>query len=276
MYIYWITCLYSMLIALFVVRLGLSKDKKVLVSLITLLPLLILSSLRYGVGTDYANYTHIYLEEIPLGQDRDGRLEPAYYFLCRILYFLGAPNQVQFIVLSLITLWCIYLYIWKESPSPILSIFLFIGMTFYMGSLNTVRQYVAVAILLYGLTFFFNKDKFRFLFFALIAALFHKSALFFLVYVLLVDFICFSRRQLFVCLLLYIGMLPVLLEKLHMMFVGTDYEYFFMYSSSFTWQTFVGFFVILSLYGLASLFYCDSYAILTSIVFYTVYYLVKS
>lgn len=141
-----------------------------------LLPLLLLVSIRtvgfdyeaYANAYDYLHYTEItnILNDIQFeaGYVLLNIISPTFIFL---IFFLG-----------LVTLTIKYKAIYSLSPYPVVSIlllFLAYLLNFEMGQ---IRQALAMSLALYSIQFY--KSKKKFIFYVLIAILFHYSAIIFL------------------------------------------------------------------------------------------------
>lgn len=129
----------------------------------------IISAIRYDVGVDYLNYIHIY--EYILYEER---IEPAYYLLNRVLYYLEANSQWVFVISSLIfTALTIKSYPRKKAWIFHLGIILI----FYLHSFNIVRQSIATAFCLLAVSNYLVGNRKKFFILTIIGSLFHISAL---------------------------------------------------------------------------------------------------
>ncbi|MGG4287973.1 EpsG family protein [Priestia megaterium] len=145
-----------------------------------LIPTVFLGSIREGMGKDYwsyLNYFHmvnsmdpwILLKEFP---------EPLYTLLNYIadalipgkdwsIYFLSSLLTMLFILLTL--------DYYKKKLSIPMGLFIYF-MLYYIESLNIIKQMLAVSIVLYSYRFILDRKFFRYIFFIIIATLFHQSA----------------------------------------------------------------------------------------------------
>jgi len=138
--------------------------------------LFIVSALRLNVGNDYVGYVknmHMVVS------DAFVVTEFGYNWLVRIIYGLsGFENFLMvFAVIAFMTIYFFMLTIYRESENFWFTFFLFIVFGFYYQSFSTVRYYLAVAIVLYSMTFVFKQKWLEFVLLVLIAASFHKTAL---------------------------------------------------------------------------------------------------
>lgn len=127
---------------------------------------------RYNVGYDYAGYYN-YLVAVNSWADTNFELIPRYimkisrYFHAPWLFFLTINGLILILVLSSIE---------KESTNIYESITLFITL-FFTDSLCIVRQWLAMAFLLYGFKFIKQKRFFPYLVTVIIATMCHTSAI---------------------------------------------------------------------------------------------------
>lgn len=116
-----------------------------MISISLLFPLLV-SSLRYGLGTDYS-YTYIpQFNSIARG-DR-GYYEIGFYLLNKIVSFFTNDGQWIIVICSILFVGIVYRQIYRESKVYALSILLLYLTFAYFVSLNNVRQSLASAFLL--------------------------------------------------------------------------------------------------------------------------------
>jgi hypothetical protein len=145
--------------------------------------LVVPSSIRYGIGTDYFNYEYIYNT---LDSGGEVETEPFFWFINYIVsLFSGSVNWVLAI--------CSFLYVmftYKsfDKQTFVLGVF-FSFLILYSDSYNAVRQVIAVSISLYATSFIINKHKngtIIFLVLILFGSMFHFSCFFSILILLLV------------------------------------------------------------------------------------------
>lgn len=141
---------------------------------------------RAGVGTDTGYYALWYTRFLPLERITDGR-DPGFTALGKaVLFFLGEDPMWLFLVAGGLT--CM-LVIWtlRDHARPFtLGVALYITTGAYFFAFNGVRQALACAVLFSGTKFLLARRWMEFLPFVLVAALFHGSALVFLLFYLVV------------------------------------------------------------------------------------------
>lgn len=155
------------------VRSNLSRDI-ITKFLIFLCPIwmILLSALR-GVGTDYNAYIYLYNK---IGSGVSTGNEIGFEALVRVLNQLGFAPQSFYVITSFGTLLLIYVAIVKYSTNPMFSLYIFFAL-YYLYTLNTVRQYIAVAICFYAYKHIKERNLIPFLLWTGIAFLFHRSAI---------------------------------------------------------------------------------------------------
>lgn len=176
-----------LVVALFFERVTRSYDRggsahrigAVAVSVFCSLVLLGFAGFRYGIGTDYRQYLERFLHVSPLygfDQGQESYQEPGYIALSLLARYLSNSDLSIFWIMSGITLVFTFVAIRRSSADPVLSIYLYVTLAFYLSSFNTVRQAAAVAILFYG-TIRYRENKAIFVGAALGAASLHASSL---------------------------------------------------------------------------------------------------
>jgi hypothetical protein len=149
------------------------------VSLFAASPLIIIAAIRYDVGKDYLSYIRLF-RQAAVGYRQDG-LEIPFYWLNRIISFLGGDYIWIFIISAVLFMVISYMHIFEESPYPKLSVFLLVTMGFYFSFLNTMRQFVGCAFLLYSIKFIKDRKLIPFLSFVLLASCFHYTCIIFVI-----------------------------------------------------------------------------------------------
>lgn len=143
---------------------------------LSVLPLTIISAVRYGVGTDFYSYSKIYRNI------DSSNVEVGFKLFVNILRKVSEDPQIFFVVTSIMVCVLYFVMIYKESESPVYSILLFVLTRDYFRSMNGVRQYMAIVVVLLSLPYVKRKEWKKVAIFVLIAASFHISALVFVVF----------------------------------------------------------------------------------------------
>lgn len=132
------------------------------------------SAVRDGIGIDYISYI-MHIERINVGLPN--YMEPGFQYLTKFIMFLTHDSRMVIGAASIITSYFFVSTIYKQSYNIKLSIFLFLTWGYYFFTFNTIRNYLALAIVIYSITYIFDKKYYKFVLWVLIASLFHKSAL---------------------------------------------------------------------------------------------------
>lgn len=138
--------------------------------------LFLCSALRFDIGNDYRQYTQTAHEAFVGGYVVT---EAGFNWLVRILYILsgGEYYELVFAVFAFVTLYIFLKAFYEQSVDFSFTYFLFMTLGLYFQTYNTVRYYLALAIALYAMRYVLNRDLIKFVFWILLAALFHKSVL---------------------------------------------------------------------------------------------------
>lgn len=137
----------------------------------------LLAAMRFDVGWDYVAYFDLIEKNHKYYDAQIARLEPfnqGLIFLSQYLNF----TQLYFIVTSMIIYSSFYRTFKNYSSDFALSTLLFLSLPiFFFNSLSIIRQFVAVAIVLFAIPYIISRNWLRFTFFILLALMFHKSAI---------------------------------------------------------------------------------------------------
>ncbi len=142
------------------------------------------SAFRYGIGTDYFTYVDMY-ESISYYED----IEIGYRWLNEILLYFDLSSDWLFIVTSFVTYFCFFISYPKNNKA--LSHFL-LFIIFYLSVFTYVRNGIALGFILIAIMQYVNHRSIsRYVFFIAIATLFHKSAIIYLIFLLIFNNILF-------------------------------------------------------------------------------------
>lgn len=135
-----------------------SKKWKIALLILAVMPMLIVSSIRYNVGTDYSKrYVGNYNM---LAQGNDVKdLEIGFKMIDYICLLFTKEPYMLFVITSLIILSIIFEVIYNKSVNTILSVTIFFLGGYFFGTLNLIRQYIAIAFILLGYQFFMSENK---------------------------------------------------------------------------------------------------------------------
>lgn len=219
------------------------------------LPLIIVSSLRLDIGTDYPNYEKIFdfIKTYKLNLF-DYDIEPGYALLNIAVNSVFHDFRWLIIVTSFFYVFFVFWFIYKESVDVGFSIFLFIALTFYFSSFNTVREHLGISILLLSFPFIQKRKFFPFALLVFIAGMFHYSCFVFLIAFFLYPFKITPKVA--VILILTFLVLSVPISVLFTRFISaTPYSKYLDGESGFTLASALGILVQLSIFVFASVFY---------------------
>ncbi|WP_147552606.1 EpsG family protein [Barnesiella propionica] len=163
----------------------LNKKHKKMYIIGALIPIFIIAGFRgIDVGTDTPNYIRIFEVAGSVNfldsYSEYSRLEYGYrYFIYFLASYFSHP-QWQFIFVAFFSCIGIGYFVYQNAREPFLAILFFVTLGFFDFTLSGVRQTIAVTVTLFLFSFIKNRKLLWFLVGIFIAALFHKSALFFI------------------------------------------------------------------------------------------------
>lgn len=145
--------------------------------------LMFFSSFR---GENIGNDTKEYLSLFNSLQDVDikywlERYEIGYLLLNKFLSIISDNQQIIIIVTSIIILLGYSKYIYKYSNIVWLSTFLFFTLGYFGGSMNTIRQQIAIVIILKSYSYLREEKLIKFIVFVVLASLFHSISIIFII-----------------------------------------------------------------------------------------------
>ena len=145
---------------------------------LSFLVLFLVLGLRDHIGMDYESYIGIYSNISIFGIEARDRNEIGFAIVCKLSDMLmPGAYELMFAVIAFLTMYFTYKAIYKMSCCWYLSLAYFIFFGYFISSMNLIRQILAMTITTYACSFLFdNENKKTFLFYVIIAGLFHKSA----------------------------------------------------------------------------------------------------
>lgn len=180
MLVYTLATISSFLIAVFFNITSRGKNNRLFIKVfISLLPLTVVSAIRYGVGWDYFEiYTYgFYYNSIP-GKQYFG--ETVFNIFNKIIYVFTTNVDWLFIICSLIIAIYLSMAIKQQSKSIVMSILLVFFSRYFFLSMNIVRQGIAMSIILYSLKYIKYNNIKKYVFNVILAGSIHNVALLFL------------------------------------------------------------------------------------------------
>lgn len=153
---------------------------KVFILLLFLILLIISGCRGLKVGTDTTMFVRVFKNINSLWDVfhlYNGRFEIGYLLFNYIIKsFFNSPHSLLFFS-SFVSLLLFFVFFKKESSNPIFSIFLFVSLLYFTSSMCLLRQFIAIALCCIGIIHLCEKQTFKFLFFVLIAFMFHTSSI---------------------------------------------------------------------------------------------------
>lgn len=151
------------------------NEKNKMFLFFSFLILFLLSAFRYGIGVDYLK---IYVKIFNLlAQGNDYDWDIGAIIICKIIQIFSQDYVYFFVITSFITLFLLFKAIVKYFELSPICLLLFVISGEYIASFNIVRQYLALAIFVYGIQYILKNDIKKYILTIVIATLFHSSAI---------------------------------------------------------------------------------------------------
>lgn len=161
---------------------------------------------NYSIGTDTMNYVSLFgslgapttqINFFDFIEMIHARFEYGFIILNKLVYHFSQNPRYLLIASSLIIYVSLYIFIRSLSKDPYLSITMFVSLGYMASSMNTMRQSVAISFVMLA---YVSIIKYRNYFFGFLnifcGFLFHKTALIFLIIVLLKNW-KYSKKNVF-------------------------------------------------------------------------------
>jgi hypothetical protein len=216
--------------------------------MMSFIPLTYISAFRYGVGTDYFGYVKIYNGD---GKSTYEYVEGLFKLFTKILNIISDNPQLFFFASSLFIIGSYYRMIYMESQNYSYSILLFVLTNDYFRSMNTVRQYIAMAIAFIAIPYIKKKNWKVSLILLVIACNIHMSVLIMVVFYILYLLDLKPTAYIVISALLYIGGSLVKNVMFPLISRFTEYGRYFSEKSGYSSGDFsTGFFLIYLSFGI--------------------------
>lgn len=157
-------------------------------------------SIDFGDDKMYMhNFEYVQNHDFPKVFDQYKKLdtEPIFYLGMKVVSLVSTNYNVILIICAIPVVLAISWMIYKRSKMPVMSYLVFACAFFYLWSLVILRQGVAMGAIVVGIEFLSRKKYLRFIIAVIIATLFHRTALVFLL-VLPLSFIPYSKKGMLV------------------------------------------------------------------------------
>ena len=149
--------------------------KSLIAAVMSVVPFIAVAGFRYDVGTDYL-YTYVpKFKEIANGQD--SYFEWGFFLLNKVIQLYTLDYFWLFLICAAITYIIVFDCIYRYLKDPAFGIFLFVTTTSYFVSLNTTRQYIAIAVFLWAVRYIKRKEFWKYAIAIVLGSLFHSSIL---------------------------------------------------------------------------------------------------
>lgn len=181
--------IFMLVISLLFIYLSEKTNNKVLKTILCILsavPFILISVLRYDVGTDY-----MYRYVPNYNQMAEGKIVPnleiGFKLLIQFCLLFTKDYQILFVITSIITISLFMFTIHKYSKNKLLSVAIFFLGGFFFQSLNILRQYMAIGIIFFTYRYLLEKKYWVFFLGILLALLIHNTSIICLIFLLLKD-----------------------------------------------------------------------------------------
>lgn len=135
------------------------KINKEIFYTVSLIPSIIVSAIRFEVGTDFTEvYWAGYLGSVQ--HNEDPLIPKSYLFICKFLNLFSNNPVLFFFLSSFFILFSVFWYIKETNYTISLPIFLFFTTGLFFDSLNVVRQYMSISFWLLSYISA-NKNKYK-------------------------------------------------------------------------------------------------------------------
>lgn len=196
MHVYIIMLLISLLF-IYLSEKNRKKSLKIIFYIAAAIPFILVSALRYDVGTDYFyRYVPNY-NQMAKGLDVPN-LEIGFKLLINLCLIFTKDYQILFAITSIITISLFMYAIYKNSKNKLLSVAIFFLGGFFFQSLNILRQYMAIGIIFFSYRYLLNKKYWIFLIGVVLAFFIHSTSIICLIFFLLKDREIFGLRNIII------------------------------------------------------------------------------
>lgn len=218
MHVYILTFILSLILYFLFDR---KKGKKNRIFYFSSLPLILISGLRYDVGTDYfpTYYTGFY--RILINEMGDG-FEIGYILFNKIIQIFTDNVFVLFFLTAVLFVTFTFKGIFNLSTNIPLSIIMLLLTRYFFISMNGVRQFISLAILLCSIKYIIERNLKKYLFFILLAFLFHYTSILFAPCYLLCRLKISKLKFIFISLITVVSS-KLIINLIKVLLIGTKY-----------------------------------------------------
>lgn len=226
-----------------------------LLFVLSIMPLGLISGLRYEVGTDYTFTYTKHFGDI-LTSTEYSYSEEAFVLLNKFLRLITPNPAILMMTMSFTFIIFLQLAITKISPNWMVSSVLVVACNLFAVSLNQSRQMMCVAILAYASTFISEKKWLKFILFTLLATAFHYASIVLLPFYWLVKIKFIKKYWYYVFLGLFVS-IPLLCLGATFVVEHTKYAYYLTDPAYNTNQSIMAYFYMSSIITLFSILYTE-------------------
>lgn len=139
----------------------------------------IVSGLRIPSAGDSEYYTDVFVEvsQLSLYETLNYGLEKGFMLFLYIVSLINSKPQTIIFFSSLLINALVFIYIYKNSRKPWLSVVLYITLMFFFNAMNLMRFAIACSFLLYSNDYIVQRKPIKFLTILIISSTFHFSCL---------------------------------------------------------------------------------------------------
>lgn len=186
-----------------------TKPKKIIYLSVMFLLMWVVSTFRYGMGNDYFSYIRIFdeIHSASWGEAFTLGYEPAFTALTKVITLVSYNPEVMYGIYALLILAPVAYAIYRHSDSAWISVAVYLCLTFFYTSLNFIRQSMAVSLLILCYSFIKQRKIIPVMIFAVLASLFHYTALAFIPFYLLAYFIRPTKKAIIIYSSVSVGLL---------------------------------------------------------------------
>lgn len=195
------------------------RKQKMIFQMLSSLPFIVVSAIRYGVGTDYLfRYVPDYL--IIYEGANVPNLELVIKLIMKFCCIFTNDYCLFFIITSIIINSLVFFSIYKYSRKPIISIFIYLINSSFFLSMNLVRQYISSSLFIISFFLSFdNKKKIKTWICMILACFFHTSAVFF------IPIIWIRKKKMNDVLLVVLSVITIFLGRPILQFILNLFSY---------------------------------------------------
>lgn len=169
--------LYFIFVFLFLSNLKTEKINKIFLITMSFLIMVTVSGIRYNVGTDFSMYEVFFFRIKRMSLFRRD-LEFLFILFAKIAYFFSNNSATMFTLIASYIYFFLYNISIKRVKYYELAIFLFITFGFYTSSLNILRQWMAIPLIIKAFDMFADNKNYKGIICIILAMLSHYTVIY--------------------------------------------------------------------------------------------------